>query len=779
MPKFYDQLSEASLENLASDPSNLPEGRIWLNTTSGLVKQVIGGVIKVVATADNTITFANKTISGAANTINNVPAANIVNTPSGNLTATDVQGALNELQSDVDTRALSSALTTHTSATTSVHGIADTADLLTTSNAKVVTGKDIDGGTASNTSRITIPKDTLANLQALTRKAGTVVFATDTGKQYIDNGTNLVPVGTGAGGKNYLPDGDAEGPNPWSTYADGAATPVDGTGGSPTLTITQSSTAPLADQKSFVVTSGALGDGASYPFTIDSIDKLSLQTLVFSTDGAFAAGDISLWCYDVTNGVLIAPQASQFPSNVAGKQSFIFQLGTGTSYRFLLHQATSNSFTAKFEVSLSAMPFAGYAPIQTNWTAYTPTFTGFGTTTNVEFFSRRNGSDLEIKGKFTCGTPTATEARISIGSAGVDSNVLSDPTIIPTIRNVGVWAAGAGAVSALYNKTVLVESGVSYLTFGLGATIELTKVTGTSLLVASSEMSLFASIPIQGWSSESKVVSEYDGRVVAAQAYVSSNYSTSSNDYVNFNTIVKDSHSGITTGTGTSWKYTVKVSGTYRVSTVLSLTSGTINFQLYKNGSAYAFMTQANTGIQSGEVILDLVAGDELSILSVLGASIAGGTPMLSYININMLSGAQQILTGHNIYADYYVSSNQSVGFGTKIDFDSKISDTSGSLVTTGSGWKFTAPAKGIYLITGCITCTAVSGYLDLLKNNSPIKTLSVSASGSNYPESFSSMIELNYSDYIHLEVDAANTVVGGTNAAGAYWSHIQIKQVN
>jgi hypothetical protein len=38
MPKFYEQLEEAAIENLASDPSNTPKGRFWYNTVSGLIK---------------------------------------------------------------------------------------------------------------------------------------------------------------------------------------------------------------------------------------------------------------------------------------------------------------------------------------------------------------------------------------------------------------------------------------------------------------------------------------------------------------------------------------------------------------------------------------------------------------------------------------------------------------------------------------------------------------------------------------------------------------------
>jgi hypothetical protein len=46
-----------------------------------------------------------------------ISATNTPNTPSGNLSATDVQGALNELQTDVDTRAVATTVVTRTSAT--------------------------------------------------------------------------------------------------------------------------------------------------------------------------------------------------------------------------------------------------------------------------------------------------------------------------------------------------------------------------------------------------------------------------------------------------------------------------------------------------------------------------------------------------------------------------------------------------------------------------------------------------------------------------------------
>jgi hypothetical protein len=77
-----------------------------------------------------TIDFADGFESAAEPNEIAFPAADIANTPSGNLAATNVQSALNELQTDIDTRATSAALTSHTGASSGAHAasaIANTA----------------------------------------------------------------------------------------------------------------------------------------------------------------------------------------------------------------------------------------------------------------------------------------------------------------------------------------------------------------------------------------------------------------------------------------------------------------------------------------------------------------------------------------------------------------------------------------------------------------------------------------------------------------------------
>lgn len=135
----------------------------------------------------------------------------------------------------------------------------------------------------------------------------------------------------------------------------------------------------------------------------------------------------------------------------------------------------------------------------TEWVAYTPTFQGAGTATSVNFFSRRVGDTLHIHGKFTTGTVTASEARVNLGFNGGDGNVSADSTKMASLRNVGIWAAGATTATAV--KVVLAEPSAAYVTFGVNVTTtpELSKLTGSGAWASSTTYTLKAEIPISGW----------------------------------------------------------------------------------------------------------------------------------------------------------------------------------------------------------------------------------------------------------------------------------------
>lgn len=130
-----------------------------------------------------------------------------------------------------------------------------------------------------------------------------------------------------------------------------------------------------------------------------------------------------------------------------------------------------------------------------DWTSYTPTFTGFGTVTGVECQHSRVSSNLLLRCKFTNGTPTAVEARVSLPN----SLVSADTVKIPSISVAGYGSENSVGVTPIVGAThsVLIEPSVGYVTFGFrnGSQGALTKTTGSSGFTSSTAFSFTASIP--------------------------------------------------------------------------------------------------------------------------------------------------------------------------------------------------------------------------------------------------------------------------------------------
>lgn len=170
----------------------------------------------------------------------------------------------------------------------------------------------------------------------------------------------------------------------------------------------------------------------------------------------------------------------------------------GTTSTGALQSVASVGTAGQLLVSAGAGALPAFQTVITDWVAYTPTLTGFGTPSSVQIYSRRVGDTLEIRGRFTSGTSTAVEARMTLGYAGSNANVTSSNTKISSIQYAGY--ATLSSVTTTQNNT-LIEANTGYITFGIqnASQAGLTKANGNSILGTGVSYSFIASIPIDSW----------------------------------------------------------------------------------------------------------------------------------------------------------------------------------------------------------------------------------------------------------------------------------------
>lgn len=659
-----------------------------------------------------------------------------------------------------------------------------------TLTAPAINGANIDGGTASNTSRITVPKDTYANLLLLTRKAGTLVYATDSSKVYYDDGTNLTEVGSGSGsgGVNYITNGDGElNTTGWALYNDGiVTTPVDGTGGSTSnLTFTSSAANILRGDKSFLLDVAApgvnAGVGISYDFTIDDADKYRVLKISFDYKQDALVGTsplLGVWIYDVTNARLIEPVGKSVQQSVITTQhQATFQTTNSSSYRLIVHFMEGPSLAKFYFDSITVGPQSiARGPMISDWVSYTPTFTGFGTVTVQEFQWRRVGSDVEIRGKFTAGTTTAVESRLSLPS-GLTSAAAS---VIPSIQYAGQVLRNI--TGAAQENVALIEPSVGYVTFGIANASQapLTKQNGSAWVLSGEVVTVNAVVPILGWSSNQVLSSDEDGRVcIARYTNVAGTSISTTPTAVTFATKSIDSHSAYSGST-----FTVPLPGKYTIN-AKALASGNAGSSqiyygaVYKNGALYS--REGTPGLSGVPPVwkytdeIDCVAGDTLQVYlwGSAGPFTLSTTVGDCFMSISRKSGPSQIAASENISASYYLTASFAASATIPINFNGLEFDSHGAVTTSATAWKFTAPISGEYHVTG-IQNTGTISTLNLFKNGVQYKGYGYN--NGSQPSQASTKIRLLAGDYIDFRPSVAATFTGGTQATSL--GAIQISRV-
>jgi hypothetical protein len=141
-------------------------------------------------------------------------------------------------------------------------------------------------------------------------------------------------------------------------------------------------------------------------------------------------------------------------------------------------------------------------------------------------------------------------------------------------------------------------------------------------------------------------------------------------------------------------------------------------------------------------------------------------SPQSFEIDVYYFPSASQIAVNSNaspVAASYYVSTNTSTTGGNPINFQTALFDTgcSGSCVTTGTSWRFTAPFSGYYQVNTTLYNAAGTTNVHLYKNGSHYVLLALTNT-SSLPQASSALVQLNAGDYIDLRPDGTITTQSG-----------------
>jgi len=547
--------------------------------------------------------------------------------------------------------------------------------------------------------------------------------------------------GTGSGtGINY---GSSEA-GQYTGYADAAAaTPVDMTGGSPTLTLASTTSTPLRGAASLLITKDAAnrqGEGFADAITIDDADKCKVLTISFDYEiasGTYADGDLTVYVYDVTNSTLIQPAGYSIRNvGIESKHIATFQTTTSTSYRWGFHVASTSAsaYTVKVDnVSVGPQAQLYGAPVS-DWTAYTPTVAGFTSNNTPTGFWRRVGDTMEVEAKISfTGSPAGSAPTLSLPSGySIDTAKLPaySASHVPVFGYGVAHDVGSGVylIHAMYSSTTAVLLREADTT---GNNLFSDTITGTDPFtpVSGDYIEIKFSVPIAGWSSAVQMSNDTDTREVSMVATSTTTSCTTGNTTaIVYPTVVKDTHGAYNSTTGI---YTVQVPGRYCVNaTFEDDSSGAAaaeytNLLLYKNGSNHrrlGYVQYSGTATVSafvgGMALVDCIAGDTLAVRldNTMGETLVGnGSAVGTHFEIFRLSGPATIAASENIYFEYNSNAGGAqTGGTTNIDWSTKVVDSHGSF----NGTTFTCPSPGTYHFSGSVFLTAsVATSVNLYKN--------------------------------------------------------------
>lgn len=208
-------------------------------------------------------------------------------------------------------------------------------------------------------------------------------------------------------------------------YANAAGTtPVTGTGGTPVTAVSRITTLPLQGAGSFRITKDAAnrqGEGVAIAFSA----ALALQgrptriDFDFRPGGSYAAGDVGVFVYDVTNSTLI-PVSPSAPPATAGISHFTGAFtasATGASYRLIFHVTTTNASAWTFDFDNLVVQGRPLQTVQT-FTSGSGTYTPSPGTSIIRVRMIGGGGGGAGSGTAGGGASSATDTTFGTRTAG-------------------------------------------------------------------------------------------------------------------------------------------------------------------------------------------------------------------------------------------------------------------------------------------------------------------------------------------------------------------------
>lgn len=648
--------------------------------------------------------------------------------------------------------------------------------------------------------------------------------------QQNDDGTET-KVGAGSGGINYISNPDAESTTTgWATYANTVASsrPETGTGGSPTVTWTRTTSSPLRGVGSFLFTKGvgsAQGQGVSSDITVSNADLSRVLQISFDYEiasGTYSGGtsstdsDLIVYMYRTTaTGRLIEPSIIKLDGGVAGvKYSYRGEFQTdsdATGYRLIIHVATTSAsaYTVKFDNVVIGPSQQVNGAIMTPAVSYTPTLTSSGggnitlnatAKTDPNGWWRRNGEFLEGQVSFrngSGGAATGSAGAVRVGlPTGLVPNTAKMSTAIAGLRKDGDASLG---VTTDIEATVIVDA-AGYATIYYQGGTNLLQV---SDLAANYIVILEFRYPVVGWGATATLGQDADTRVVGFSAVKAAGTFTHTSTGANqdlpsgFWSSVTDSHGSFspTTAGGT---YTIPVAGNYDISAQVAFTgnaTGYRNVVILVNGTAVAYSTDFLGDSASiapapmARTYRALKAGDTVKVQAYQNSggnlNYLGSPAAYSQFIVRRDSGPSQIAASEIVALSVSgTTSTVSGSQATVAPWTTVEVDTHGAFNATTGIW--TCPAAGVYEVSAQLrygwSSVAVGNamLISIYKNN----TTDVALQQETIENTATTLKVLNVDKTLRLvagdtiRIQASNTATTPTLITSAAYALLSIKRI-